>query len=102
MGKSRTIDFAAVNAAALARLPDLVRTWLPGGRVNGREYVARNPLRTDRRLGSFSINLHTGKWGDFAIGVHGGDVVSLFAYLKGIGQGEAARYLADLLGVGHA
>ena len=102
MSGSRTIDFAAVNAAALARLPDLVRTWLPGGRANGREYVARNPLRTDRRLGSFSINMHTGKWGDFATEDRGGDVVSLVAYLKGIRQGEAAQYLADLLGVDHA
>ena len=72
MGGNRYLDFATVNAAALVRLPDLVRRWLPDGRPNGCEWVARNPLRTDRRLGSFSINMHTGKWGDFATGDTGG------------------------------
>jgi hypothetical protein len=67
------IDFAAVNAAALAALPDLLRRWLPDGVVRGREYVARNPRRRDRRLGSFPVNLDTGRWADFATGDVGGD-----------------------------
>jgi hypothetical protein len=29
---------------------------VPGGKVLGREYVALNPTRTDRRMGSFKIN----------------------------------------------
>ncbi len=45
------------------------------------------------------MNLQTGKWGDFATGDYGGDLVSLAAYLAGVGQGEAARQLADMLGV---
>ena len=73
----------------------------PDGRVVGREYVARNPTRADRRPGSFRINVHSGKWSDFATGDKGGDVVSLAAYLSGTGQGEAARSLADMLGVRH-
>ncbi len=93
------IDFARINAAGLAYLPDILRRWLPDGQVVGREYVARNPQRTDRRPGSFKINLRTGRWGDFATGDAGGDVVSLAAYLGGIGQVEAARKLADMLGI---
>ncbi len=93
------IDFAAVNRAALAALPALLRRWLPDGRQVGREYLARNPLRADRRSGSFKINVRTGRWADFATGDAGGDVVSLCAYLAGIGQAEAARSLADMLRV---
>ena len=95
------IDFAAINRAALGALPALVSRWLPDGRVEGAEYVARNPTRTDRRSGSFKVNLRTGKWADFATGDAGGDVVSLAAYLAGTRQIEAARNLADMLGVPH-
>jgi hypothetical protein len=94
------IDFAAVNCAALPRLPELVQRWLPDGYRRGDEWVARNPRRSDRRPGSFKINLRTGRWADFAIGVTGGDPVSLAAYLAGIGQVHAAHSLAAMLGVG--
>lgn len=93
------IDFAAVNGAALAALPVLLARWLPDGRRRGREWVARNPTRADRTPGSFSVNLATGRWSDFAAGDKGGDVVSLFAYLRGIGQAAAARELAGMLGI---
>lgn len=93
------MDFARVNAAALARLPDLLARWLPDGRVSGREYVARNPTRDDRRPGSFRVNVETGRWADFATGDQGGDVVSLAAYLAGLTQAKAAQRLAEMLGV---
>ena len=95
------LDFPAINRAALVSLPALLRRWLPDGRLVGREYTARNPKRADRRPGSFRINVNSGKWADFATGDKGGDVVSLAAYLSGTGQGEAARALADMLGVRH-
>lgn len=97
---TRRVDFERVNAVALARLPELLARWLPDGRTSGREYVARNPTRDDRRPGSFRVNVQTGKWADFATGDRGGDVVSLAAYLGGLSQLEAARRLADMLGVG--
>ena len=97
---SGRIDFAQINETALAQLPALLALWLPSGRQQGREYVALNPTRSDRHLGSFRINLHTGRWSDFATGDGGGDLVSLAAYLAGVSQGEAARRLADMLGVG--
>jgi hypothetical protein len=92
-----SIDFRAINHAALSALPALLVRWLPDGRRHGREYVARNPTRADRSLGSFSINTVTGKWRDFADGAGGKDVISLYAYLRGIGQGAAARELASIL-----
>jgi len=95
---SRHIGYRAVNQNALGRLPGLLAAWLPDGRRVGREWIARNPRRTDRHAGSFKVNLATGRWADFATGDKGGDVVSLFAYLKGITQPESARRLADILG----
>ncbi len=98
----RRLDFPAINRAALASLPALLRRWLPDGHLMGPEYTARNPRRADRRPGSFRINVNSGRWADFATGDGGGDVVSLAAYLSGTGQAEAARALADMLGVrGH-
>ncbi len=95
------IDFEAVNGVALSALPSLLWRWLPDGRTEGREYVARNPRRFDRKPGSFKINLSSGKWCDFATGDAGGDVVSLAAYLSGSGQAEAARNLSEMVGLDH-
>ncbi len=99
--RSPRIDFRAINAEAHSALTILLTRWLPDGRVQGREYVSLNPRRVDRHLGSFRINLLTGKWADFATGAKGGDVVSLAAYLFGLSQAEAARRLAHMLGVRH-
>ena len=99
--RRRRLDFRAINRAGLASLPALLHRWLPDGWLIGHEYTALNPRRTDRRPGSFRVNINTGKWADFATGDKGGDVVSLAAYLSGAGQGEAARALADMLGVRH-
>ncbi len=93
------IDFRQINSRALAVLPDILRRWLPDGRRLGGEWVARNPRRIDLHLGSFRINLGSGKWADFATGDRGGDVISLAAYLGGCSQTEAARRLAKMRGL---
>jgi hypothetical protein len=91
--------FSEINAAALPALPALCARWMPGGKRVGHEYVALNPTRADRRAGSFKVNLQTGRWADFATGDRGGDAVSLAAYLFGLRQSDAARRLADALGM---
>lgn len=97
-----SVDFQAINAVALAALPDLLASWLPVGKRQGGEYVARNPRRSDQKAGSFCVNLRTGRWADFATAdAQGGDVVSLCAYLHSLSQLEAARKLATELGVNH-
>jgi hypothetical protein len=96
---SSRIDFAAINRAALPLLPAILQRVLPGGRRAGREYSALNPRRVDRHIGSFRINLNTGRWADFATGDKGGDPISFVAFLENCKQGEAARKLARMLGV---
>ena len=95
----RAPDFARINMAALPALPALCARWLPGGKRVGREYLALNPTRADKRPGSFKINLQTGRWADFATGDKGSDAVSLAAYLFGLRQAEAAHRLAGTLGI---
>ena len=95
----RRIAFQAIASVALNRADAIVTRWLPDGRREGAEWVARNPRRGDKRLGSFKINLRTGRWGDFADGAGGGDLISLAAYVFAIDQAEAARRVADMVGV---
>lgn len=91
------INFDAINRAALASFPAVLARILPGGKRAGSEFVAINPKRADRRLGSFKVNRYNGRWADFATGDRGGDPVSLVAYLAGVNQIEAARLLAQML-----
>lgn len=78
-GQSKTTG--RVKVAVLAVLPRLVREWLPEGEQRNGIYVALNPLRDDRKLGSFQINTETGSWRDHAIGRGSVDAISLYAYL---------------------
>lgn len=93
------IDFVRINSVALSNAETILSRWLPNGRSQGHEYVARNPKRVDRRLGSFKINMTTGRWADFATGDAGGDFISLAAYLFELSQTEAALRLANMVGV---
>jgi len=89
-----------VASAALSDF-DAVMGWLllSGGKIQGREYLPLNPKRADTRPGSFSINRDTGAWKDFATDDGGGDLVSLAAWVWGLGQYEAAKELGGKLGI---
>jgi hypothetical protein len=96
---SSKIEFARINAAALAAFPAVLARVLPSGKAEHREWVALNPRRADRNLGSFKVNRFNGKWCDFATGDKGGDPVSLVAFVEGVSQLEAARLLTRMLGL---
>ncbi len=85
------IDFATLGSELLNRAPALLNAWLPGGHFEGDEYLALNPTRGDHNTGSFKVNSRTGRWADFSSGGEGGDLTSLFAYLHGLSQVQAAR-----------
>jgi hypothetical protein len=96
---SRRIAFQKIAGAALERADTVVPRWLPGGRRDGAEWIARNPTRDDRRPGSFKVNLKTGKWADFARGDCGGNLIALASYLFELPYWRAALKVADMLGV---
>ena len=87
------IDFAALNAALLDRAEVIVPQWLPGGTRRGAEWVCAD-------LGggagsSCSVNLRTGAWADFASDERGRDLSSLYAAIRNLNQGQAARRLME-------
>lgn len=99
MSELTKADFQRVADACLLRAESLVPMWLPGGKREIAEWNVLNPRRSDKRLGSFKINLKTGAWGDFSCGDGGGDLVALYAYIHSMEQGAACRELARTLGI---
>ena len=92
------LPFAAINAAALRVLPDLLAEMFPNGRPCGREFVIGNINGDPGR--SLSVNTTTGVWRDFAGTAGGSDPISLYADACCAGdQGAAARALGAKLGV---
>jgi putative DNA primase/helicase len=91
------VDFRVVSEAACRSVESIVDRYLPGGRWEGDEYVVLNPTRNDSRPGSFKIN-RRGMWSDFATGDKG-DMIDLVAYVARRSKLEAAREMADLLGI---
>lgn len=93
------IDFKAVSDRALGSLESLLGQWLPGGKRDGHEYKALNPNRSDSKLGSFSINLRTGVWADFATDDKGSGAIDLYIYLFGVSALDAAKEIMAQLGM---
>lgn len=93
------LNIKQVAQVSLASIGNVLNHWCPGGKRQGHEYLPINPVRSDSKAGSFSINLNTGAWADFATGDKGGDLIALVAYIEGIKQGEAAKRLSQFLGL---
>lgn len=90
----------AIKDSLHANIAHYVAQWLPQGKKNGHEYQSLNPNRSDSKLGSFSINLNSGIWADFATGDKGGDLISLYAYLFTDNDNKAAvKKLGELLNI---
>lgn len=78
----------------------LLHRLLPGGKLQGQEYLMRNPRRSNAILGSFKINIYSGMWSDPSIrGASGGDIISLYAYLYNLSQRDAAIELMEIWNV---
>lgn len=91
------IDFARLADELLSRAETLVPLWLPGGRKQGHEYLCAD--LGGGAGGSLSVNLNTGRWADFANPEDcGGDLISLYAAIHSINNGQAAVQCMDLLG----
>lgn len=96
----KPLDFAVIERAALANITNIIACVLPHGKTYGNEYIALNPRRTDEHIGSFKVNVRTGKWADFACDARGGNVISLVSYACDVSYYEAALHLSQQLGVG--
>jgi P4 family phage/plasmid primase-like protien len=92
------VDIDTVNATAIHHLESLLCEWLPNGRKNGNEWQVGdwdgNPGK------SLSINIKTAKGNDFATNEPVGDVIGICAKVFKINRIEAAKKIADRLGIG--
>lgn len=86
-----THDYQAISQSLIPAVKQILPSWLPGGKFVGKEYMCSN-LRGGNG-DSLSVNIQSGMWADFATGEKGGDMVSLYAAIHGIGQAEAVKRL---------
>ncbi|MEB3283617.1 MAG: hypothetical protein VKK42_32310 [Lyngbya sp.] len=85
------VDFKRLNRTLLADRASLLSEWLPGGKISGRNYICGNLQGASGA--SLKVSIDTGAWIDFATGEKGGDLISLYAAIKKLGQVEAAKKL---------
>lgn len=101
--KSQVESFSMKQAQRLSELTQILLNnaeyvlgdWLPDGELAGEEYKALNPHRDDTQIGSFSINIKSGVWADFATDDKGADLGELFSYLNDIHEPEALLNALD-------
>lgn len=86
-------DFKALARQLLNESRDYLPRWFPFGKAVGREFCVGN--LAGEPGDSLKINMNTGKWADFASGDSGLDLISLFAAIRGIKNGEAFTELTE-------
>ncbi|MHA1379275.1 MAG: DUF5906 domain-containing protein [Candidatus Helarchaeota archaeon] len=72
----------------------LIQSIYPNGKSELDEYYILSPLRNDKNIGSFHINLNSGYWVDHATS-EGGDFIDLISKDKKISKKEAAELIID-------
>lgn len=88
------MDFKKINRNLLLSATSHLSQWLPGGKLNGQEWECGSLM--GERGKSLKVNINKGKWADFATGESGGDLISLYAAINNISQGEAAKQFNDI------
>lgn len=99
-----------INEIAARNALVLCMGLLPRGRLEAKkEWVALNPTRDDRGLGSFKICVSghkAGWWTDFKTGDKGKNMITLYCYIKRLDPTnktdyrKAALEISELLGCG--
>jgi 5S rRNA maturation endonuclease (ribonuclease M5) len=87
------IDFQSLAWELASNSRNLLPEWLPGGKFQGKEYACSDLKGGNGK--SLCVNIETGQWMDHANSeVRGGDLISLYAAIHNIKQGEAAERLS--------
>lgn len=96
----KAADIQTIAAQALAHIEAICTRWLPDGKKAGHEWEIGDRHGTPGK--SLKVHLSgnkAGMWADFSTGDKGGDLVSLAAFIDGVSQGDAARRLAEFMGL---
>jgi putative DNA primase/helicase len=94
----KNINFEKIATHALRNTSYIARI-LPSGTRYGRELKAGDIYGGKGQ--SFSLNLDSGAWADFAEGISGGDIIDLIVARDGIGIDAAAEQIATDTGCAH-
>jgi twinkle protein len=98
--RSEWVDFRKVEAEALPRLEGVLRALFPNGRRDGSEFrIGSLAGEKGDSLGIRISGEKAGVWADFATGDSGCGLIGLVAASRGTTRTEAARLLADMLGI---
>ena len=89
-------DFALIKRKYRENPLPILRELVGQGRIEGSDYVVLNPRRKDGKLGSFRIDINTGRFHDFSTGDRGGSVIDLAMFVYNCGIVEAAQKLEGL------
>jgi putative DNA primase/helicase len=95
------INFAALAEALLGRADQLVKNWLPGGKLTNGEYLVHSVWRSEKTP-SLSVRVsgeRAGRWSDFGGEDRGNDLISLYAAIHSMDMGKAAVELARNYGL---
>lgn len=75
---------------------EILKRLVGNGKIEKGDYVAFNPKRKDRKLGSFRIDILSGKFYDFATGDSGGSILDLASFVYDCDLLTAAQKLQQL------
>ena len=75
---------------------DILKRLVGNGKIEGGDYVALNPRRSDKKTGSFRIDIASGKFHDFATGDSGSGIIDLTAFVYDCDLLTAAQKLQQL------
>jgi len=84
-------DFKTLASNLLGEARTFVPSILPGGKMIGNEWTCAD--KYGQAGSSMKVNIQTGKWSDFAVGEAGHDLISLYAYVNDMNNGQAFRDL---------
>ena len=75
---------------------EILKRLVGNGKIEGGDYVALNPRRSDKKAGSFRIDIASGKFHDFATGDRGGSILDLAMFVYNCDLLTAAQKLQQL------
>ena len=93
----KKLDFEGLSQTLLYQVRSMLPEWLPGGRVMGNEYVCGDIMGGPGN--SMKVNITSGRWADFSTDQKGGDLISLYAAIHNLGNGDAFKKLNDMYGL---
>ena len=96
----KPLDFKAIAARALEQIEAVCLHWLPAGKKAGPEWeIGDRHGNAGKSLKVHLTGSKAGMWSDFSTDDKGGNLVSLVAFVDGCPQLDAARKLAEFLGI---